>query len=247
MGKLAVGKYRKMDDWENEDFEPTVQKAPAAQTDKWEGEDEDDDVKDNWEDEDEEKTEESTEGKAYQRPKKKPLADRIAEKNAAKLEAEKAKAAQNRVLTAEEKLAEKIRLQKIQEEADLKNAKELFGVSDGASKGIDSMYPETKEQFDEFSAALKNKITFFESSKLYGEFMEKFINDVSVSLPVDSIKKIGIALNSLYHEKDRLRKEQAKSKKKKQKATIRVDKTDDLGLADGTGAYYNDDVDDDFI
>ena len=35
--------------------------------------------------------------------------------------------AEKRELTAAEKLAEKIRLQKIQEEADLKNAKDLFG------------------------------------------------------------------------------------------------------------------------
>ncbi|XP_005091790.1 eukaryotic translation initiation factor 3 subunit J [Aplysia californica] len=236
-----------MDDWENEDFEPAVPGGNAA-TDKWEGEDEDEDVKESWEDDDDEKkpadaSEDST-STAYQRPKKKPLAERIAEKNRAKQEAAELVSAEKKELTAEEKLAEKIRLQKIQEEADLKLAKGLFGVQ---SKGIDSMFPETKEEFDEFAEALKTKITFFESSKLYGEFLEKLINDISVTLPPDNIKKVGIALNSLFHEKDRQRKEQAKSKKKKQKASIRLDKADDLGLADATsgGGYFDDD--DDFI
>jgi len=237
-----------MSDWENEDFDPTVPAVKPAPTDKWDGEDEDDDVKDSWEDEDEEKEKEGEgQPKAYQKPKKKPLAERIAEKNRAKEEAEKAAKAEKRELTAAEKLAEKIRLQKIQEEADLKNAKDLFGVGEGLPpKGIDAMLPETKEEFDAFADALKAKITFFESSELYGAFVEKLINDVSVSLPAEVIKKVGISLNQLYHEKDRLRKEAAKNKKKKQKATIKYDKADDLGLADGSGATYFDD-DDDFI
>jgi len=237
-----------MDDWESEDFDPTtaIGKNAAAVTDKWDGEDEDDDVKDNWEDDDEEKEKEADAApKAYQKPKKKPLAERIAEKNRAKEEAEKAAKAERKELTPAEKLAEKIRLQKIQEEADLKNAKELFGVGDLPPKGIDSMLPETKEEFDAFADALKAKITFFESSAQYGAFMEKLINDISVSLPVDVIKKVGISLNQLYHEKDRIRKEAAKNKnKKKQKATIRYEKNDDLGLADGTDNTYYDDGED---
>ncbi|CAG5127561.1 unnamed protein product [Candidula unifasciata] len=238
------------DDWEQEDFEPTiVPGVVVSATDKWEGEDEEEDVKDNWEDEGEEekKPEESEESKsaqtAYQRPKKKPLAERIAEKSKVKQEEDK----QEKELTAEEKLAEKIRIQKIQEEADLKLAKGLFGVGDSQT-GIDGMYPETKEQFDQFGDALKAKITFFETSKFYSAFVEKLIQDISLTLPADDIKKIGITLNTLYHEKERQRKEQAKSqKKKKVKASIRVDKADDLGLVDvaTAGAYY--DEDDDFI
>ncbi|BFY97174.1 hypothetical protein BsWGS_00214 [Bradybaena similaris] len=239
------------DDWEQEDFEPTIPGAVVAATDKWEGEDEEEDVKDNWEDEEEEKKqEESEENKsttqtgAYQRPKKKPLAERIAEKSKVKQQEEE----KQKELTAEEKLAERIRIQKIQEEGDLTLAKGLFGVGDGHGGGIDGMYPETKEQFDQFGEALKAKITFFESSKLYSAFVEKLIQDISLTLPADDIKKIGIALNTLYHEKERQRKEQAKTqKKKKVKASIRVDKADDLGLMDvaSAGTYY--DEDDDFI
>ncbi|GFO34228.1 eukaryotic translation initiation factor 3 subunit j [Plakobranchus ocellatus] len=233
---------------ESADFEPSAPAQPAS--DRWEGEDEDDDVKDNWEDEDEEEKKSENEGKstgtAYQRPKKKPLAERIAEKNRAKQAEEEKKEEKPKELTPEEKLAERIRLQKIQEEADLKLAKGLFGVRDG--QGIDGMYPENEEQFEQFGEALKSKITFFEGSKLYPAFAAKLIHDVSLTLPADDIKKIGIALNSLYHEKERQRKEQAKNQKKKKagKVNIKMGKADDLGLADEAGAYYDDD-DDDFL
>ncbi|RUS72491.1 hypothetical protein EGW08_019745 [Elysia chlorotica] len=236
-----------MDDWENADFEPSAPVQPV--TDKWEGEDEDDDVKDNWEDEEEEEKradgESKTSGTAYQRPKKKPLAERIAEKNKSKL-AEDEKKEEQKELTPEEKLAERIRLQKIQEEADLNIAKGLFGVQ---AQGIDKMYPETEEEFEQFREALKSKITFFEGGKLYPAFAAKLIHEISLTLPADDIKKIGIALNSLYHEKERQRKEQAKSQKKKKsgKINIKIGKADDLGLADDAGAYYEDDGDEDFI
>ncbi|XP_059147681.1 eukaryotic translation initiation factor 3 subunit J-like [Physella acuta] len=171
-------------------------------------------------------------------PNSRPDSDQRAEEEKART---KQKEEEKVEKTPEEKLAEKIRLQKIQEEADLKLTKGIFGVGDAS--GIDSMYPETKEQFEQ---ALKTKITFFESSKLYSAFIEKLIHDLTLSLTVDDIKRIGISFNTLYHEKERQRREQAKTqKKKKPKATIRVDNADDLGLADvAEGAYYDDDEDD---
>ncbi|CAL1526107.1 unnamed protein product [Lymnaea stagnalis] len=244
-----------MDDWEKEDFDPVIQPGgvAVAATDRWDGEDEEDEVKDNWEDDEEEKKGEQTDASkpaqeksstAYQRPKKKPLADRLAEKSRAKQQDEEKQEVKE--LTAEEKLAEKIRLQKIQEEADLKLAKGLFGV--GETSGIDSMYPETKEQFDQFEQALKTKITFFESSKLYPAFIDKLFHDITLTMAADDVKRIANAVTVLYHEKERQRKEQAKTqKKKKPKATIRVDKADDLGLADVAEGNYYDDEDDDFI
>ena len=73
-----------------EDYEPP--KATAAVTprvaDRWEGEDEDDDVKDSWDKEsDEEDDSKGSEDsvKAVQRKKKKKLQDIIAEKEAAKM------------------------------------------------------------------------------------------------------------------------------------------------------------------
>ncbi|CAL1270739.1 unnamed protein product [Larinioides sclopetarius] len=125
-------------DWENEDFEPVLKKTVI--TDKWEGEDEDDDVKDNWDDEEEEGKEEKPDQNthvsyfpvvAVQPKKKKSLAHIIAEKEEKKRKEmeEKMKLLEvnKKELTPEERVAHKLKQQKLQEEADLQLAKETFG------------------------------------------------------------------------------------------------------------------------
>ncbi|GBN86899.1 hypothetical protein AVEN_158649-1 [Araneus ventricosus] len=118
-------------DWENEDFEPVLKKPVVS--DKWEGEDEDDDVKDNWDDEEEEGKEEKPDQNmvAVQPKKKKSLAQIIAEKEEKKRKEveEKMKLLEvnKKELTPEERLAHKLKQQKLQEEADLQLAKETFG------------------------------------------------------------------------------------------------------------------------
>lgn len=234
-----------------DDFEPPAPVGPA--TDKWEGED-DDDVKEAWDaEEDEEKKDKSgsDSGKtddvmrAVQRKKKKPLAERIAEKEAARAAAEAKEKEENKVLTKEEKQAEAERLKKIQEEADLKLAKEAFGVS---TAGVDSMIPVTEKEFDKFREALKNKITSFSSSEHYGAFLDKLIQDLIVDCDVDDVKKISTSANSLYHEKQRQQKELEKKKKKKGKGVIKAERDTDFGdIAAAGRGDYDDYYDDDFI
>ena len=117
-----------------DDFEPAAASAsPTVKTDKWDGEDEDDDVKDAWDaDSDKEDGEEDPDApKAVQRKKKKKLADIIAEKEAAKAaqDAARREEAKQRMaaMTPEAKLAEKLRLQKIEESANLQLAKDMIG------------------------------------------------------------------------------------------------------------------------
>ncbi|KAK7116510.1 eukaryotic translation initiation factor 3 subunit J-A-like [Littorina saxatilis] len=236
------------DAWDADNFEPELP-SKIGSDDKWDGEDEDDRVKDNWEEGDDEDKKGDPESSAYQRPKKKPLAERLAEKEAAKKkekQEEKEKKEEKRELTAEERLTEKIRIKKIQEQDSLSLAKGLFGMSETS---IDRMMPATEEEFTQFAEALKSKITFFEESSHYSAFVVKFISDLSVGLSVDDVKKLGIGLTSLYHEKERLRKEAEKKKKKKSKATIRLDKADDLDiLGDAAGGVsYGGYEDDEFI
>jgi len=73
-----------MADWDAEDFEPELAPKPVVKTDKWEGEDEDDDIKDAWDAESEEDKSEDKEvdeaAKALKIKKKKKLAEKIAEK-----------------------------------------------------------------------------------------------------------------------------------------------------------------------
>lgn len=85
--------------------------------------------------------------------------------------------------TPEEKLAEKLRLQKVQEEADLLVAMETFGVPVVGDRltGIDAMNPTTKDEFNEFSDALSKKIGQYKTSDEFVGFVEKLVQDICVN------------------------------------------------------------------
>ncbi|KAL4228120.1 Eukaryotic translation initiation factor 3 subunit J [Mactra antiquata] len=237
------------DEWDADDFEPS---APVVvSSDKWAGED-DDDVKDAWDadDDDEKKESENQDSgviKAVQRKKKKPLAERIAEKEAEKAAREIAEREQLRVKSKDELKAEAERLKKIQEESDLRLAKEAFGVD---STGIDGMFPVTEEEFDKFREALKLKITGFNSSKFYGPFLEKLLQELVVDLTLEDLKKISTSTSSLYHEKQRQQKELEKQKKKKKvKSNVTLERDSDFNdiAAAGRGDFDDSYYDEDFI
>lgn len=81
-------------------------------------------------------------------------------------------------LTPEDELAEKLRLQKIQEEADLKVAMDTFGVSERSGPGIEGMNPTNKAELGEFSEAISKKIGQFKHLEPFPEFLEELIRTV---------------------------------------------------------------------
>lgn len=105
-----------------ENFETTSQQTRNV-TEKWDAEDEKDDVEDSSADDDEEETTEQdskSENEANQLPEKKPLVESTAESEAQQKNEEEKKARvkdEKKELTGEEKLTEKIWI-KIQEHAD---------------------------------------------------------------------------------------------------------------------------------
>ncbi|XP_052792428.1 eukaryotic translation initiation factor 3 subunit J-B-like [Mya arenaria] len=234
-------------EWDDDDFEPA---APGiAATDRLEGEDEDN-IKDSWDADDDDKEKKDGDPadgsmKAVQRKKKKPLAERIAEKEAARLAQLEEEKKASKGLTPDQKRAEAERLIKIQEQADLKLAKEAFGVD---ATGVDGMFPVTEEEFTKFRDALVQKITSFKSSDQYSSFIEKLSQDLVMDLTVDDLKKISTTTNSIFHEKQRQQKEVEKKKKKKSKTVVLERDTDfkDIAAA-GRGDYDDSYYDDDFI
>ncbi|XP_051548743.1 eukaryotic translation initiation factor 3 subunit J-A-like isoform X2 [Myxocyprinus asiaticus] len=207
------------DSWDADSFETEEPIKKAAVHDKWEGEDEDDDVKDNWDDdEEEEKVEEKTEAKPTE---KKKLSDKIKEKEnlqrkkqeELRKQAEESKNSTER--TPEEELAERLRVKKLQEDSDLELAKETFGVVSNNITGIDAMSPSSKEDFTEFERLLREKIYPYEKSIHYSSFLESLFRDLCLSLEVEDLKKINNSLTVLLGEKQRQEKQQNKGKKKK--------------------------------
>jgi len=209
--------------WDDEDYEPAPFEAGATVTDKWDGEDEEDDVKDAWDaDSDEEPTKETSplgddedaEGKAKQVKKKKKLADILKEKEERKRqEEEDLKKAKERLkeLTAEEKAAEKARIKKEQEEADLLLARQVFGLDEvDESALVDAVTPTDSASFASFREALVKKLRKYENSPHYVAFLDSLVKNLCLQIDVEVVRKISAALAASETEK---RKEAKKAKK----------------------------------
>lgn len=148
-------------------------------------------------------------------------------------------------LSSEDILAEKLRLQKIQEESDLKSALETFGVSN-ISSGLDSFDPQSKEEFKEFGATLSWKVGQYKESPHFPQFVEDLVRSICVNckyyifvyqlckflnklflFQVSSadMKKVKINIESLHSEKLKMEKQGAKklANKAKGKATLRTE------------------------
>jgi len=234
-------------EWDADDFEPpkATVGSNAAFKDKWEGEDEEDDVKASWDqDSEEEPDSKSSENsvKAVQVKKKKKLHEILAEKEAKKaLEEEERlaeKAAQEAANTPEGKLAAKLKAQKMAEERDLQMARELMGGG-GPPGSIDGMVPNTKDDFEQLSKAISEKIQLYNQSNHYNDFIEGLIKDLALDIPAATLKKVKIHVETLHSTK--VREQNAKTKGKGKKGTtVKMDLTKDLfgGGADGGG--YND-------
>nr|CAD7260716.1 unnamed protein product [Timema shepardi] len=128
------------EEWENDNFEPkAIPSSATVPVHKWEGEDEDDEVKDNWEDEEEEEEKKDIEKQEPLKPVvkkgKKALLEKIEEKEQRKREKVE-KQPKREELTSEEIQAEKLRQQKLQEESDLLVAMETFARKRGISTKV---------------------------------------------------------------------------------------------------------------
>nr|CAB3241697.1 eukaryotic translation initiation factor 3 subunit J-A-like [Phallusia mammillata] len=222
-----------MDNWDDEDFEP---KVPVV-SDKWEGEDADEDLKDNWDDDEEEDKPKEPEG-PKQEPKKggkRYLAKRLKEKEEEqRLEAERRREEEAQK-TPEEKMREKLLAQKLSEESDLEVTKEMFQAQavEDEKQTLDNFKPRTKEDFNNFLKLLQEKFTTLESSPHYFYLMSNFISSAVVTLDTDQLKQLSSSINVLATEK--LKQErQKKGGKKSTKAK----------LAGGTKGGRNDAIDD---
>lgn len=239
-----------MADWDDEEFEPEVpaKGAAAPRTDKWEGEDEDDDVKDAWDaDSDEEKKEdkkEDTGEKAVQKKKKKKLADILAEKEEAKMRELESQQAELDDMeyknTPEGKLAEKIRLQKLEESRELELAKEMMGISSADTSGL-NFKPQSQEDFDSLRTGLVDKLNELQSDPLYLDFAVTLISNLCMNLNVASLKKVKSEAEA-YHSAKLKEEKAAKAKGAKGKggrATIKME-TDRSMFGRGMDDGYND-------
>lgn len=79
-------------------------------------------------------------------------------------------------MTPEEKLAEKLRIQKIQEEADLRAAMDTFGVTD--KTGVDALQPKNKAELSELADAICKKVSQYKHLADFPGFLEELVRNV---------------------------------------------------------------------
>lgn len=87
-------------------------------------------------------------------------------------------------MTPEQRLAERHRIQKLQEENDLKLALETFGLGGDATTGgagIDSRNPQTPEEFSEFAEAISKKVLQFKLRDEFSNFTEELVRNICAS------------------------------------------------------------------
>ena len=109
-----------------------------------------------------------------------------------------------------------MRLQKLAEENDLKLAQEMMGLGSSGGGGgvIDNMNPSTKDEFEELSEAITDKLSNFESSEHYQDFVENLVKNLCPSLSAQTLKKCETHVEAFHSAK--LKEERAATSKSKQ-------------------------------
>ncbi|XP_006646806.1 eukaryotic translation initiation factor 3 subunit J-A-like [Oryza brachyantha] len=213
-----------MEDWDSEDFQPA---APGAKAEtlksKWDDEDvEEEDVKESWEEEEEEK------------PKPPPV-EKTAPKPSGKGAVKKGKqqASTSTEVVQDEALddpaLEKLRQQRLVEEADFKSTTELFGKKDGSEKSLETFIPKSESDFAEYAELIANKLRPYEKSFHYMALLKNVMRLSMTSLKGADAKDISSSITAIANEKIKAEKEAAAGKKKQgtKKKQLQMENKDD--------------------
>ncbi|KAG6579039.1 Eukaryotic translation initiation factor 3 subunit J, partial [Cucurbita argyrosperma subsp. argyrosperma] len=209
-----------MDDWEDENIPPLQKEQPKN---KWDDEDVDDnDVKESWEDEDE----------PAPVPVVKPPPETAPKKPAAKTTEKKAKTVVVEPKQPLDPLAEKLRQQRLVEEADYKSTTELFGKR-GDEKTLDNFIPKSESDFLEYAELISHKLRPYEKSFHYINLLKDAMRLSMTSLKAADAKEVASSVTALANEKLKAEKEANAGKKKTavKKKQLHVEKADDDMIA----------------
>ncbi|KAH9604713.1 hypothetical protein KSS87_019889 [Heliosperma pusillum] len=199
----------------------------------WDDEDiDDDDVKESWEEEDE--------------PKPAPVPVKAPEKPAKKA-GSKENGKKEKVEVAIEAeapldpVAEKLRQQRLVEEADFKSTKALFAKK-GDDKTLDNFIPKSEGDFSEYADLVAHKLRPYEKSFHYIGLLKAVIRLSMASLTAADAKDVASSVAAIANEKLKAEKEAMAGKKKAgaKKKQLHVGKPDDdvaIAAYDDAGEY----------
>ncbi|KAL2495097.1 Translation initiation factor eIF3 subunit [Forsythia ovata] len=221
-----------MEDWEDEPIpDLNKKKQPKSQ---WDDEDLDDnDVKESWEDEDEPTPAPKVEPPPVKAPKK--VAAKSDEKKGKSVEAEKE--------APLDPTEEKLRQQRLVEEADYKATTELFAKK-GGEKTLDNFIPKMETDFLEYAELVAHKLRPYEKSFHYIGLLKSVMRLSMTGLKGSDAKEVASSVTAIANEKIKAEKEANAGKKKTggKKKQLHVGKPDD-DVVDGGGYDDYDDYD----
>lgn len=224
-----------MEDWEDE-VVPQLAKKELLKS-NWDDEDaEDDGIKESWEDDDEPE------------PAPAPATVKAPEKPAKKAGTKEADKKGKIVEVAKEAeldpVAEKLRQQRLVEEADYRSTTELFAKK-GDDKTLDNFIPKSESDFVEYAELISHKLRPFEKSYHYIGLLKAVMRLSMTSLKAADAKDVASSVTAIANEKLKAEKEANAGKKKTgaKKKQLHVDKPDD----DLVVAGYDDADDYDFM
>ncbi|MQM05878.1 hypothetical protein Taro_038701, partial [Colocasia esculenta] len=227
-----------MEDWESEDFEPAPPSLKQEQPKgKWDDEDdEEEDVKESWEDEDTSKA-----------PKAEPPFEKTASKPAGKVGGKKAKLTEGKTSEAKENVvadevhadpvAEKLRQQRLVEEADYRSTTELFAKG-GDGKTLDNFIPKSENDFLEYAELISHKLRPCDKSFHYIGLLKAVMRLSMTNMKAADAKEVASSVTAIANEKLKAEKEANAGKKKQgaRKKQLHVDKPDNDVAVDGYDA-----------
>ncbi|KAL9092428.1 MAG: hypothetical protein Q9159_000775 [Coniocarpon cinnabarinum] len=282
----------KRDNWDDSDDESTPPSSPppaaaAPRQRKFDDEEDDSDVLESWDaaedsDAEREKAKAAAEAKARSdaqaQANKKSKSQRIEEHRMANMRRRQQEEEDDENDSSSEDEAEKrIRMRRMEKEADLKNAEDLFGgvsVSDESKSKVNDrkksivpidpanpgktldlsslklFQPNTRDQFQNLREAIGPLIASNSQKAPYGSFAVEFAKTVSKDMTSEQIKKVASGLTTLANEKMKEEKAADKGSKKTKAAKSKTTlnaSRDTVGRADLKS--YEDDglADDDFM
>ncbi|CAH8387856.1 unnamed protein product [Eruca vesicaria subsp. sativa] len=213
-----------MDDWEDEQLAPLPAKVVLKSN--WDDEDVDEnDIKDSWEDDDDEPA---------PPPPVKPPTEKAPPKKAAAAKAaeKKGKAADVPKEAPKEEpldpISEKLRMQRLVEEADYRATAELFGTKVD-EKNVDVFIPKSEADFLEYAEMISQKLKPYEKSYHYIALLKAVMRHSLTNMKAADVKDVASSITAIANEKLKAEKEAAAGRKKTggKKKQLIVDKAND--------------------
>ncbi|KAL3627654.1 hypothetical protein CASFOL_029017 [Castilleja foliolosa] len=218
-----------MEDWEDEPVQDLLKKMEPLKG-NWDDEDLDD-VKESWEEDDEPAIV----------PKAEPPSEKAPKKAATKSVEKKVKAVDVAEAVPLDPVQDKLRQQRLVEEADYKSTAELFAKK-GDDKTLENFIPKTESDFSEYAELVSHKLLPYEKSYHYIGLLKAVMRLSLTSLKGSDAKDVASSITAIANEKIKAEKEANAGKKKTvgKKKQLQVGKTDD----DVAVETYDDFVDD---